>query len=114
MNAARRRDLIRTHKAQKVRAGAFVVRCAASDEAWVSPSPNLDAQRNGLWFSLRLGGHPNSALQAAWRTHGEDAFSFEILEVLDDEDMTPLGRADALKTLASAWRARLNARPAFG
>lgn len=114
MDTARRRDLIRAHKEQKVRAGVFVVRCAASDETWVSPSPNLDAQRNGLWFSLRLGGHPNGALQAAWRTHGEDAFSFEILEVLDDTDMTPLGRSDALKALAKIWRARLKARPAFG
>ena len=61
----RKRDLVREYKERKQVRGVFAVRCTASGEAWVSASPNLDTQQNGLWFQLRMGNHMNKPMQAA-------------------------------------------------
>jgi len=112
MDKTRRREIIRDHKDRRARAGVYAVRCAG--QTWVGASPNLDAQQNSLWFSLRNGGHRNAAIQEVWKAHGAEALAFEILEVLDDEEMTPLGRADALKAGQTRWREALNADLVFG
>lgn len=109
-----RRELIRDYKERKVVAGVYAVRCAATREVWVSGSRNIDAQQNSLWFGLKTGGHFNRAMQAAWTAHGADSFSFDALERLDDEDLTPLGRADLLKARERHWQAALGAKRAVG
>lgn len=76
--------------------------------------PNLEAQQDGVWFGLRLGGYPNRALQAAWTAHGEAAFTFEAVERIEDEDLTPLGLADRLKARERHWLAALGALKAAG
>ena len=72
MDKASRRDAIRDYKERKPRRGVFAIRCASTNEVWASASPNLDKQQNSTWFGLRLGSHPNRALQEAWKQHGED------------------------------------------
>lgn len=115
MDNARKKDLIRAFKETPVRQGVFAVRCAASGQVWVSPSPNLDKQQTGLWFSLRMGGNPNKAMQAAWKAHGEAAFSFEVLEVLEIADDTPpYVIRTQLKDRAASWQEKLGAQRALG
>jgi hypothetical protein len=115
VDSARRKTLIRAYKETPVRQGVFAVRCLATGQAWVSGSPNLERQQTSLWFGLRMGGHPNKAMQAAWRAHGEAAFSFEVLEVLEVEDDTPAYVVQSqLKTRTAHWQAELNAARALG
>jgi hypothetical protein len=90
--------------------GVYAVICTATGEAWVGQSRHVDTCRNGLWFSLRLGGSSQAALQAAWRLHGEAEFRFEELERLRD-DYPESGRLDELKKRCALWRARLHAHP---
>ena len=115
MDKASRRDAIRDYKERKPRRGVFAVRCSATGEVWVSASPNLEKQQNSTWFGLRLGSHPNRALQDAWKRHGEDTFGFEILaELASDADASAyVVRAD-LKALEAEWRERLGARAVVG
>ena len=82
---AARRLIADEFKERKVPRGIFAVRCSATGEAWIGSSPNLDAARNSLWFQLRAGRYRNTLLQQVWTQHGEDAFSFEVLEQFDDE-----------------------------
>jgi hypothetical protein len=89
--------------------GVFAVRCAVSGEAWVAATKTLATARNPIWFSLRLGNHRVRAMQEAWKAHGADSFTFEVLEELDVEAMTPLGIADLLKLRERHWRTELNA-----
>jgi hypothetical protein len=103
MDKQSRRQLVRDYKERKVPAGIFAVRCAASGEIWLGASRNLATQQNSIWFGARTGGYANRALQAAWTAHGEGAFAFEVLETLDDEDLTPLGRSDLLKRRLAHW-----------
>jgi hypothetical protein len=104
-----RRDLIRAYKERTPERGIFAVRCAASGEAWVGATDNLDTQQNGIWFALRVGGFPNPAVVRAWAAHGAESFAFEILERVDEPDMTPMGVRDHLKRREAHWREALGA-----
>ncbi|MDO9335578.1 MAG: GIY-YIG nuclease family protein [Caulobacteraceae bacterium] len=109
-----RKQLVRDYKDRQIAAGAFAVRCAPSSQAWVEVSPNLHNRQNGLWFSLRLGSHPNRALVEAWKTHGEEAFTYEVVEELPDAERSPWELANALKALSAKWRTALNAEKLTG
>lgn len=113
MDRTARRQAVRDYREATRPAGVFCVRCAATGAVFVDSSPNLAAQHNSLWFALRMGSARNRTLQAAWRDHGEAAFTFEVLETIDDPDLTPLDRADLLKSRAAHWRSELGALSAL-
>jgi hypothetical protein len=115
MDKQARREAIRDWKEKKAVAGVYAVRCAASGEVWVAGASNIEPQQTRHWFGLRTGGHLNKGMQAAWNANGGEAgFSFEVLERLDDEDLTPLGRADLIKARERHWLAALGAKKAVG
>jgi hypothetical protein len=105
-----RKELVRQYKELKPQAGIYVVRCSASERAWVGSSRNLGATKNGLWFGLRAGMHREASLQAEWNAHGESAFGYEAVEVLD-EDVHALNVFGVLKELKGTWVVRLGAEP---
>src|SRR3954470_25027039 len=109
MDKLSRRQAVRDFRERKTARGVFALRCTATGQVWVSASRNLDQQPNSIWFGLRSGGFGNAAAQAAWREHGEAAFAFEVLEAFDDEDLSPIGRADLAKARAGHWREALAA-----
>jgi hypothetical protein len=104
-----KKEAIKEYKARKPLRGAYALRCTATGQVWVGSSPNLDAIRNRLWFSLRQGNHQDSVLQKEWNTYGEQAFLYEILEKLDD-DLSPIGVSDLLKEKKLQWVAQFGAR----
>lgn len=114
MDKQSRRQVVRDYKDRKVPMGIFAVRCAVTGQAWVGQSRNLAQQQNGIWFSLRQGGHPNATLRAAWAAHGETAFAFEILETLDGEGLGAYGRDTLLKERDAHWRATLGGTKIVG
>ena len=103
-----RKAAIAAYKERKTIAGIYVVRCAASGEAWVGQAPNLETIQNRIWFTLRQGGHPCRSLQAAWNTHGEAGLTFDECERLEDEESTYVRNA-LLKERVQHWRAELKA-----
>jgi len=114
MDNQSRRQLVRDYKERKVRQGIFAVRCTATGEAWVGQSRNLDQQQNRVWFGLRQGGHPNAALRAAWAAHGPDAFIFEVLEAIEDDDLSAYVLDNLLKDRGAHWREALGAAKIVG
>lgn len=104
-----RRALVRDYKEREVQAGIYAVRCAPTGAVWVGGAPDVSTRQNGVWFTLRMGGHSCANLQAAWKTHGEAAFAFEVVEVLDDQKLERLGKASLLAERKAHWRATLNA-----
>ncbi len=102
-----RRALVRDYKDRAVQAGVYAVRCAPTGEVWIGGTPDLSTRQNGVWFSLRTGGHTSPSLQSAWNTHGEAAFGFEVLEVLDEKGLERLGRASLLVERREHWRETL-------
>jgi hypothetical protein len=107
-------QVVRDYKERKVSQGIFAVRCAATGETWVGKSRNLDQQQNRIWFGLRAGGYINPVVQAAWKANGEGAFTFEVLEMIEDADLSDYSRANLLKERDAHWRAQLGAPKLVG
>ena len=113
MDNQRKRALAEAYRERKRSPGVFAVRCTATGQVWTGATPNLDAQKNSIWFGLRTGGHRNAALAAAWRAHGPDALEYEVLERLDAEKLSQIGLQDALKERARHWKQTLSAEALF-
>jgi hypothetical protein len=105
-----RKEAIAEYKNRKIPRGTFSVRFAENGPVWVDATPDLNAAKNALLFTLRNGLHMNKGLQAEWNAHGEAAFRYEVLEKLDD-DLAPMAWSDLLKDKKKEWLARLSAKP---
>jgi len=115
MDKQSRREAIRDYKEKKPQAGVYAVRCEATGEVWVAGVANVENQKTRHWFGLRMGGHMNKAMQAAWNAHGgEKGLSFEVLESIEAEELTPLGLGDLIKARERHWLATLGAKKAVG
>ena len=60
---------------------------------------------NGQAFQLEMGGTHNKALQEEWQTYGKEAFSLDVLQVVDADTADV---KEALKTLKQEWLVRLH------
>lgn len=110
MKDADRRAATAAYKERKETAGLFAVRCTAAGLIWVGRSLSLDSVQNRIWFTLRLGSNPNTAMQQAWDSHGAEGFTFLRLEALP-EDEPDWRRSDSLKKRQAHWRGVLKADP---
>ncbi len=105
-----RKAAIAAYKERKTAVGIYVVRCAASGQAWVGQALDLEKVRNRIWFTLRQGSHRCAALQAAWNAHGAAGLTFAECERLEeDETETAYLRDALLKERMAHWRSELNA-----
>ncbi|WP_431861232.1 GIY-YIG nuclease family protein [Azospirillum sp.] len=106
--SADRKAAVAAYKERKAPAGVYAVRCEPTGERWVGGAPDLDTIGNRLWFQLRLKAFPYRSLQAAWDAHGEAAFSLDVLEHLEDEDIA-YARTAELRNRARHWAETLGA-----
>jgi hypothetical protein len=103
-----RKAAIAAYKERKSAAGIYAVRCTASGEVWVGQSPNLDTVQNRVWFTLRVAGNLNRALQNAWNDHGPESFVLDVVEQLEEDDLA-YSRDALLKERLAHWRSELGA-----
>jgi hypothetical protein len=105
MKTTDRREALAAYKERKVMAGIYAIRCKATDQVWLGKAPDLATIQNRLWFTLRQGNNPHRSLQEAWTLHGADAFAFEVVETLPEDDLQ-FGRNRALKRRLDHWTAK--------
>jgi len=103
-----KKEAIAKFKERKPLLGVYAVRCTASGRVWVGASRNLEAARNAIWFSLRLGIHRERPIQDEWNSFGESAFEYEVLDKLA-EDAPAMLVPDLLKDAKQSWMTRLAA-----
>jgi hypothetical protein len=108
MNSVDRKAAVAEYKRRIVVGGVYLVTCGPTGERWIGSANDLSTVKNRIWFTLGLGRSPWPTLQAAWLAHGAEAFSFEIIDRLD-EDMAPYAREVALKERLAKWRGELGA-----
>jgi hypothetical protein len=106
---AARRQIADEFKERKVPRGIFAIRCSATADVWVGSSPNLDAAGNSLWFQLRGGLSRHATLQQAWKQHGEQAFTLDVLERFED-DVSPLLLNELYARKKKEWAQTLRSR----
>ena len=108
MKPEARKLAIADYKKRTSVAGIYALRCSLAGEVWVGQTFDVDKIQNRVRFSLRTGSHIHHGLQLAWSTHGETAFSIEIVVRLEEEEL-PYVRDTLLKERLAHWRAALNA-----
>ncbi|WP_341711947.1 GIY-YIG nuclease family protein [Erythrobacter sp.] len=108
MKTQHRKAAITAYKDRMIESGIYAIRSLASGQVWVGSAPDLSTIRNRVWFTLRQGGNPHRALQAAWNAGGDEDLAFEVLEVLD-EDLSPSMRSHVLRTQLGHWLEELGA-----
>ena len=102
-----RKAALATYKERKTLAGVYRVRCDATGQCWVGKAPNIETIENRIWFSLKHPGISFVPLRENWNAHGAEAFTFEVLEYVDEE--SDLARATVLKERLAHWRDHLDA-----
>ncbi|QQE75094.1 GIY-YIG nuclease family protein [Brevibacillus composti] len=102
----RKAVLKQQYKEMKVEAGVYQIKNTINQKVWIDSTRNLKTI-NGKQFQLKMGSHPNKQLQAEWQEYGEDAFVFEVLEVLEKKETGYFDEADELKKLEEKWLQQL-------
>lgn len=103
MSADDRRAVRNAYKERKREPGIYAIRCQPTGAVWVGAAPDLATIWNRRWFTLERGTEQDATLQAAWRTHGADAFSFETLERVDPTLTAPIAAMELRDRLVH-WR----------
>lgn len=103
-----RKALIREYKETQHPMGVYLVRNSINKKSLVGASINLPAILNRHRTQLRLGGHPNRALQKDWNEFGPEAFEFQILDTLQIPDQSDYDPSDDLRVLEELWLEKLS------
>src|SRR5215217_807491 len=102
-----RKQLVREYKESRRPMGVYRVYCRANGKSLVGASADLPSMLNRQQSQLRMGGHPNKALQRDWDEHGAGAFSFEVLDTLEAPDREGYDPRGDLRTLEAMWLEKL-------
>lgn len=102
----RRQELKRLAKETKPEAGVYKITNNRSGKLFIDTTPNLKTL-NGQQFQLESGVHRNKALQQDWNSLGKDAFTIDVLEVLEVPETGYFDVRDALKKLKQKWLEQL-------
>ena len=88
--------------------GVYRVRNTSTDKSLVGSSTDVQAILNRHKAQLRMGMHPNRALQKDWNDLGAEAFVFEVLDILTASEDPGYDPADDLRALEELWLDRLS------
>lgn len=105
-NMDRRKELKRQYKEMKTEAGVYQIKNTKNQKVFVVATPNLKTM-TGRLIELRAGGYKNIQLQEEWKQFGEEAFVFEVLEVLEEKEEGFFDKAEELKKLEKKWLEKL-------
>ncbi|QRG69197.1 DUF2087 domain-containing protein [Brevibacillus choshinensis] len=105
-NMDRKQELKQLYKEVKTEAGVYQIRNTRNGKVWIDGTMNLKTM-NGKQFMLKHGSHTVKDLQKDWEQYGEEAFVFEVLEVLEKKDEPYFDAADALEKLEDKWLDKL-------
>lgn len=62
--------------------GVYKITCTANEKIYIGSAVNLRNRRRQHFNELRQNKHSNPKLQRAWNKYGEQAFIFEVLELV--------------------------------
>ena len=102
----RRKELVRQYKEMKTEAGVYQIKNTKNQKVFVVSTPNLKTM-NGKPMMLCGGVHKNKKLQEEWNKFGEEAFVFEVLEVLKEKEESYFDKTGELKKLEKKWLEKL-------
>ncbi len=105
MDKQKRRELLEEYKKIKIYMGVTKITNTTNGKIYIASYPNLKNKWINIQAQLEMGRHPNLELQKDWKTIGPEAFTFEILEEKEEDDVTDMKWE--LKQLEKPWLAKL-------
>jgi hypothetical protein len=103
----KRTDIKREYKQTPRRAGIYQIKNTVNGKVFLGSSTNLHGPLNRDKFMLSTGMHKNEQLQKDWNEYGPGAFSFDILEVVEQKDDPNFSLEDELALLEQIWIEKL-------
>jgi len=105
-SAAERRALSRQARDAFPPMGIYAIRNRASGQLRIASSRNVPGAIRRAGFELRLGSHPDKALQADWK-RDPAAIHFEVIELVKERADPGFDYAAELRALETLYRAEL-------
>jgi hypothetical protein len=108
-----KKELKQAYKEVKARAGVFQVVNTKNGKVYVESNPNMDGAWNRLCFELNMdtsfdvSRKRTGELAEEWKKFGQEAFRFEVLEILKIKDDPGFNRSKELTALEEKWLAKL-------
>lgn len=102
----RRKELQAMYKEMKQEGGVYRIVHKDSGRSFIASLPNLKSM-DGRRFELNNGSFKNKELQRDWNQYGEEAFEFEVLEVLKPSDNAYVTVREQLGELEQKWMDKL-------
>ena len=104
MDKMSKKELINNYKQQEIEMGIIQVYNKITGYSFVEICTNLYKPFEGMKFMLNMGTFKLKKLQEDWKTYGENAFNFEVVEKLKPrEGTTDKEKMDELKELLQMW-----------
>jgi hypothetical protein len=102
----RKKELKQQYKEIKIQAGVYQITNVTNGKICIIATRDLKTM-NGKRFELEMGSSKNRPLQKEWNEYGKDAFTFEVLEILEKKEEGFFDLKDALKKLEEKWLDKL-------
>ncbi|MEW6183556.1 MAG: GIY-YIG nuclease family protein [Bacillota bacterium] len=99
----RRKELKSAYKQTPLPMGVYRIKNNVNGKIFVAAGMNLPGSLNSNRFQLNLRCHRNKALQEDWDRHGAGAFTFDVVETLEPEQIPENNRQDAVAALEEKW-----------
>ncbi|SFI36160.1 hypothetical protein SAMN02799624_00594 [Paenibacillus sp. UNC496MF] len=105
MDKQKRKELQEAYKEIKTYMGAIRITNAANGKVYVDAYPNLKNKWLTIRAQLDMGRFANAELQRDWKTYGERAFAYDVLEEKDAGEVADV-RWET-KQMAKRWLEKL-------
>lgn len=103
------KEMKQIYKEMKTPMGVFIIRNNINGKAFINASTDVKSTLNRFRFELKMGNHRIKEIQNDWKKYGEEAFDFEVLEVLKyDEKEEKSDYSEELEIMKIIWLEKLN------
>ena len=87
MDKKGRKELLASYKERKVTGGVCAVKNTANGKVLLLSAVDLSGIKNRYEFAQSTGGFIHMKLQDDWKKYGSSAFTFEVLDQIDKNEM---------------------------
>jgi hypothetical protein len=102
-----KKELKKSYKLNPPKAGIYCIKNKTNGKIFVGKGLNVDGIINSQLSQLKWGGHKNKQLQKEWQQFGDEQFSFEVLDYLENKNDPQQDLPTELATLEELWLQKL-------
>ncbi|HEX2925577.1 MAG TPA: GIY-YIG nuclease family protein [Ruminiclostridium sp.] len=105
MDKQKRKELVEKFNQIKVYMGVIQIKNNINGKIYIAAYPNLKNKWLTIQAQLQAGTYPMLGLQKEWKEFGQEAFTYEVLEQKETEDITDMKWE--LKQIIKPWLEKL-------